>query len=414
MKRLFISIVVALTIVLGLLPASVFANGTPSGSSTGTFTVGHEPPVINSVKLYDATGTTEVISMNPQTQYMFKVDVTNLNGLDYLTKMEVNVFSYNGTPIWPDPAVLLTQNATAGQKNVVVANAAGFVVGHNVLIKDLAHNEDNVIASIAGNTLTMVNNLANTYTVLDKAAATDFNDIPVGGNSRVLGEFSWNILSNSWTSSYPPAVGDSGATTWSSGIFTTPSPTQLANDNNFVFTGQFTPGKVATAGTWYIRARITDTENGDTRGHTGALTMNTYDEIILTTGSVNWGQLTPGGGFKGYNDSGTPIPVSVRYIANGNYSKYVSSGDWLGSTHTATLDGTGAASAKDYFSLQAVIGANTQYVTSTAPYGTLMDNTGTLTYEYGDRPDASLALKLNSAFDTDSYQGNIVYYIITR
>jgi hypothetical protein len=43
-----------------------------------------------------------------------------------------------------------------------------------------------------------------------------------------------------------------------------------------------------------------------------------------------------------------------------------------------------------------------------------MDNTGTLTYEYGDRPAASMALKLNSTFDTDTYQGEIVYYIITR
>jgi len=142
--------------------------------------------------------------------------------------------------------------------------------------------------------------------------------------------------------------------------------------------------------------------------------MNTYDEIVLSTGSLNWGQLTPGGGFKGFNNSATPLPITVKYIANGNYSKYVSSGDWMGSLHTATLDGTGAASLKNYFSLQAVIGAFTQFVTSTAPYGTLMDNTGTLTYEYGDRPDASMALKLNSAFDTDSYQGTIVYYIITR
>ena len=312
------------------------------------------------------------------------------------------------------PRVALTSDAAAGQKNVVVANAAGFVVGHNVLVKDLAANEDNVIASIAGNTLTMTNNLAHTYTLTNKATATDFNDIPVGGNSQVLGEFSWNILSNSWTSSYPPAVSDNGTTTWSSGIFTTPSPAQLASDNNFVFTGQFTPGKVATAGTWYVRSRVTDTENRDVRGHTGALTMNPYDEIVLSTGSLNWGQLTPGGGFKGYNNLPTPLPITVRYIANGNYNKYVKSGNWGGSAHTATLDDTGAASAKDYFSLQAVIGTNTNYVTSTAPYGTLMDNTGTLTYEYGDRPAASMALKLNSTFDTDTYQGDIVYYIITR
>ena len=82
MKNPIIAIAVVLILLVGLLPTAVFAD-LGSGGTTGTFTVGAEPRVINSVKLYDATGTTEVVSMNPQTQYMFKLDVTNLNGLDH-------------------------------------------------------------------------------------------------------------------------------------------------------------------------------------------------------------------------------------------------------------------------------------------------------------------------------------------
>jgi len=50
-------------------------------------------------------------------------------------------------------------------------------------------------------------------------------------------------------------------------------------------------GQVATAGVgkWYIRARVTDTQNYDSRAYTPAITMNPYDEIDLNTTTLAWG-----------------------------------------------------------------------------------------------------------------------------
>jgi len=59
----------------------------------------------------------------------------------------------------------LTSDAASGQKDVAVADASKFSVGDIVWIKDDNASEYNEVASITGNTLTMVNNLANTYTV---------------------------------------------------------------------------------------------------------------------------------------------------------------------------------------------------------------------------------------------------------
>jgi hypothetical protein len=59
----------------------------------------------------------------------------------------------------------MTQNASAGQKDVTVADGSKFQAGFPVEIKDDAHSEWNTVASIAGNVLTMQNNLAYTYYV---------------------------------------------------------------------------------------------------------------------------------------------------------------------------------------------------------------------------------------------------------
>jgi len=142
--------------------------------------------------------------------------------------------------------------------------------------------------------------------------------------------------------------------------------------------------------------------------------MNPYDEIVLNTGSLDWGGVNPG---LGFTDSPNPLNITIKYIANGNYSKYVSSSNWAGGSYTATLDNDGSAGVKDHFALQAVIGSNTQYVRvvdGSHAYGTLMDNTGILTYEAGDNPASTMALKLNASFDPDTYSGSMTYYIITR
>ena len=68
---------------------------------------------------------------------------------------------------------LLTQTANSGQKNVVVADGSKFDVGDRVKIYDNSAHEWNKIASINGNTLTMVNNLANTYAVANGGAVLE-------------------------------------------------------------------------------------------------------------------------------------------------------------------------------------------------------------------------------------------------
>jgi len=60
----------------------------------------------------------------------------------------------------------LTSDAASGQKNCVVANGSLFTAGMLVKIEDNNNWEYNEVASVLGNTVTMVNNLANTYTVV--------------------------------------------------------------------------------------------------------------------------------------------------------------------------------------------------------------------------------------------------------
>ncbi|MBL7085435.1 MAG: DUF2341 domain-containing protein [Candidatus Omnitrophica bacterium] len=58
----------------------------------------------------------------------------------------------------------LSSNANSGQADVVVDDGSIFSANDTVLIKDANNGEINTISSINGNTLTMQNNLENTYT----------------------------------------------------------------------------------------------------------------------------------------------------------------------------------------------------------------------------------------------------------
>lgn len=64
-----------------------------------------------------------------------------------------------------NPTSLLTATAASGQKVVAVTSGALFKTENMVKIEDTAASERNIIYSIASNNLTMLNNLANTYTV---------------------------------------------------------------------------------------------------------------------------------------------------------------------------------------------------------------------------------------------------------
>lgn len=68
-----------------------------------------------------------------------------------------------------DVESLLTGNAASGQKVVAVIDGTKFEEGIAVTISDDDATEDNTIATIAGNNLTMTTNLANTYTTAANA-----------------------------------------------------------------------------------------------------------------------------------------------------------------------------------------------------------------------------------------------------
>jgi hypothetical protein len=68
------------------------------------------------------------------------------------------------------PSSSLSGDAAAAQKNVAVTTVTNFKAGDAVRLWDSTpQGEDAVIASIAGSTLTMVDNLANAYTVANNA-----------------------------------------------------------------------------------------------------------------------------------------------------------------------------------------------------------------------------------------------------
>lgn len=80
-------------------------------------------------------------------------------------------FGDGGTPVF------LTASAAAGQKVVAVSSATGYVAGNTVHIIDSNGNrEDNVVASVSGNDITMTTNLLYTY------ATSSFVRKGYGGN----------------------------------------------------------------------------------------------------------------------------------------------------------------------------------------------------------------------------------------
>ena len=70
-------------------------------------------------------------------------------------------------------ATAMSQDPPSGQKNVTVADGTKFQAGYPVEIKDDAHAEWNTVASVAGNVVTMVNNLAYTYYVAKNGKVED-------------------------------------------------------------------------------------------------------------------------------------------------------------------------------------------------------------------------------------------------
>jgi hypothetical protein len=93
----------------------------------------------------------------------------------------------------------LSQDASSGQKNVTVADGSKFQVNYPVEIKDDAHSEWNTVASIAGNVLTMQNNLAYTYYVA-KNGSVEGPD-PAYGKGAFPASFAIDFLYEAYSAS---------------------------------------------------------------------------------------------------------------------------------------------------------------------------------------------------------------------
>ncbi len=103
-----------------------------------------------------------------------EADGSNLVDLDLVTDWKFNIANnLKRVPVLrANPVSLLTGNAASGQKVVAVVAGSKFKVSNQVKIEDDVNSELNVIDSIASNNLTMLNNLANTYTTAGHAQTT--------------------------------------------------------------------------------------------------------------------------------------------------------------------------------------------------------------------------------------------------
>ena len=122
MKRMFISIVVGLALLLGLMPAAVtFAADT--GTTSGSFTVGNVVPVVTDIEMYSDSVLQTVANMiTPQVEYYIKITVACPNSLADVKLVTIKLFydttgSVNESTITagnPQTAAILTWTQSTG------------------------------------------------------------------------------------------------------------------------------------------------------------------------------------------------------------------------------------------------------------------------------------------------------------
>jgi len=197
-------------------------------------------------------------------------------------------------------------------------------------------------------------------------------------------------------------------------------PTLTTTPGTFEF--HFKPGKVATetvgAAKWHIYAEADDGEGGTPGSETlENLAMNWYGGVTVTTGTVDWGVVSPGMDFA-EGDPSEEGSISVTYIANGAYDEQVAaSSSWSGApSGTATLNEDGTPGENE-FSLKADDTGTLPAVglvkdKDTTGYITVDDSNDTLTSESGDVTTNTLWLKLGTPFTGATYTGTIWYKIL--
>jgi hypothetical protein len=205
----------------------------------------------------------------------------------------------------------------------------------------------------------------------------------------------------------------SSSTTWDIVEGNCTQPSLAAISGNFWF--HFKPGKVATEATdWdvYVSA-VDDGSDSDTWYDGSDYDMLWYGEIDVSGTAPNWGTVLPGMNFDHENAKES---VTVSYISNGNYDAAVSTTNWTGSGHTATLNTAGTPGANE-FSMKAWSSDNLTAadLVTTSAADCVIDSTGDLTTESGDTNSSNtLYLKIGTPFVPEVYSGTITFYIRNR
>jgi PKD repeat protein len=222
---------------------------------------------------------------------------------------------------------------------------------------------------------------------------------------------------------------------WSSDFGSPPSPTttwQIVTDNcsqpadltapTGYWKFAFIPGKVAhesiSPAHWDAQGKATNKSAPPQSGeqYKRGKGMNWYGEITVSTPSVAWGSVPLG---LKFGDAPNPkTPISITYIANGNYYQDIKSDNWTSGGETVTLDTTGGnpPGSAGQFALKAnAISDNTTWVTVTRGYNHT-SSSGTITSEAGNTVTTNtLWLSLSQAGILPvTYTGAIYYQIAPR
>jgi len=244
----------------------------------------------------------------------------------------------------------------------------------------------------------------------DSDGTYNAGEVPTSGNTTTCAILTCTVVATpGWS------IDPSADTSWELVDGNCVQPDLDGTSGDFWF--HFKPGKVATEtvapAKWHIHAAAVGGTTGT--GYQANREMNWYGEISTPSpSSVAWGTVTPGTDF---GDSTKKGPISITYIANGNYDQKVkTTGTWTGApSSTATLDPSGNCTNANQFALKADDAVTIDNAVLVTTSGVSIDNTGTQTGESGNPQTLNtLWLKLASGFSKATYSGTITYTIADR
>lgn len=359
MKRKILALLGTLALVAVLLvPGVALADG--QDTAGGEFTTNNNAPTVAAPLLFLSNEETSAGgSMDPQTEYAVKVVVTDIDGIESVPTELVTVkvtLMYDNDNDWGTSGEPGTQDT--GSSNIPTTGNVNYV---GILTCSSAGIDDETINTTPAD-----------YFTIDAGADT----------SWTVEAASCHVIDDSTT------------------------------QRTFWF--HFKPGAVAceaapTSDCWHIYAEATDNEPATGANQLTCQAMTFYSQVVITDVTVDFGKITLGGAWV---DEANEVTLSgIQWIANGSWAgKVKNSGDWTGTTWTATFLTSGDPASAQDFALKAwatdAVGSAIQVTT-----GFLATNdTGGMTAE---SPDAvtteTLWLLAHSTFAQDTYGGTITY-----